>query len=161
MTDVLPSRCLSATDAPSLVCRPVEGRDELAVHHAIRRAVFVAEQGLFTGTDADAHDHSDGTVHVLGFVGTLPAGTVRLYPLGAGLWKGDRLAVLAGHRHAGIGAPLVRYAVATAGTLGGRRMTATVQVANVQFFRALGWREVGPAADHLGVPHQQMSIALR
>jgi hypothetical protein len=40
-------------------------------------------------------------------------------------------------------------------------MVAQIQPANVRFFQALGWTRVGDPADYLGVPHQQMSIALR
>lgn len=157
MKDVLPSRSRSAD---TRTCRPVRDDVERALHHRIRRLVFVEEQGLFRGTDRDEHDDDPTTVHVLGLVDGLAAGTVRLYPLGGRLWKGDRLAVLPEQRRSGIGAPLVRYAVATAAALGGRRMDATVQAGNTSFFLALGWTCVGEPADLLGVPHQSMTIAL-
>lgn len=155
MAHVLPSPC-SPPDL--LACRPVRDAVELAEHHRIRRVVFVEEQGLFTGDDRDAHDDDPATVHVLGLVDGVPAGTVRLYPLGGTRWKGDRLAVLRAHRHSGIGGPLVRFAVATAADRGGRRMDATVQAVNTGFFLGLGWTCVGRPADHLGVPHQSMTI---
>ncbi|MCW2723171.1 MAG: GCN5-related N-acetyltransferase [Frankiales bacterium] len=160
MKDVLPSRSSSAPDAPPLACRRVEGPDELVTHHDIRRAVFVVEQGLFAIDDRDGHDDDPATVHVLGFVRGVPAGTVRLHPIDGPLWKGDRLAVLPEFRRSGIGGPLVRHAVAAAARCGGTRMNAQVQAVNVRFFLALGWAAVGEPADHLGVPHQQMTIAL-
>jgi putative N-acetyltransferase (TIGR04045 family) len=141
-------------------CRPVAGADELAVHLGIRRAVFVAEQGLFDGSDADEHDEDDVTVHVLGFVDGVPAGTVRLYPLTGALWHGDRLAVLPPFRRSRIGGALVRLAVTLAGERGGDRMQARVQQPNVRFFERLGWTPTAPPADHLGVPHQWMAIPL-
>jgi putative N-acetyltransferase (TIGR04045 family) len=141
-------------------CRPVAGPAELRAHLAIRRAVFVAEQGLFEGSDEDAHDADPATVHVLGLAGGEPAGTVRLYPLTGALWHGDRLAVLAAHRRSRLGAQLVRLAVALAGERGGRRMRARVQLPNVPFFVYLGWTPTAPPADHLGVPHQWMAIPL-
>jgi putative N-acetyltransferase (TIGR04045 family) len=160
--DVVRSRWPSAPDTTGLDCRPVAGPVELDTHRQIRHAVFVVEQGMFAADDTDAHDGDPATIHVLGLDDGVPAGTVRLYPIGAGLWKGDRLAVLPQHRHSGgLGAVLVRYAVATAGALGGTRMVAQIQPANVRFFRALGWSAVGEPADYLGLPHQQMSIALR
>lgn len=151
----------SAHDTARLVCRQVRGPDELAAHHRIRYAVFVTEQGLFPHDDRDGHDRDAGTVHVLGLDDGVPAGTVRLYPLGGRRWKGDRLAVLPEHRRSGLGPPLVRYAVATAGALGGTVMVAQIQLGNVRFFRSLGWAAVGDAADYLGLVHQQMSIALQ
>ena len=158
MTDVrpFPSSLGELTDG----CRPVAGAAELQIHLAIRRAVFVAEQGLFDGTDADEHDDDPSTVHVLGFVRGEPAGTVRLYPLAGSLWHGDRLAVLPSFRRDRIGGQLVRLAVALAGERGGSRMQARVQQVNVRFFEHLGWAPTAPPADHLGVPHQWMSIPL-
>lgn len=156
MKDVLPSRSPSAS---TRTCRPVRDADELALHHRIRRQVFVEEQGLFDLDDRDAHDDEAATVHVLGTVDGVAAGTVRLYPLAGTLWKGDRLAVLRDQRHSGIGGPLVRFAVATAAERGGRRMDATVQAVNTSFFEGLGWTRVGGPVNHLGVPHQSMTIA--
>jgi putative N-acetyltransferase (TIGR04045 family) len=154
------SRSLSSAECATLSCRPVAGAQELAEQFRIRQVVFVDEQRIFAGSDRDEHDDAPSTIHVLGLVGGVPGGTVRLYPIGGTLWKGDRLAVLPEHRRAGLGAPLVRYAVATAARLGGTRMYAQIQLPNTRFFHALGWRAVGDPADYIGVAHQQMAIDL-
>jgi putative N-acetyltransferase (TIGR04045 family) len=144
-----------------VVCRTVADAAERKVHHAIRRQVFVVEQRLFADDDRDDHDVDPATLHVLGFVDGVPAGAVRLYPLEEpGLWKGDRLAVLSAFRRHGVGAPLVRFAVRSAGELGGRRMVAYIQPANVSFFARLGWQPAGHPAPYVGVLHQQMAIPL-
>jgi putative N-acetyltransferase (TIGR04045 family) len=165
--------------AATLTCRAVTTRAERDAHFQIRRQVFVAEQGLFRGisdiggingdrdgtdlgsTDLDGHDDDPATIHVVGLADDQICGTVRLYPLGAdGRWKGDRLAVLASHRHLGLGAPLVRFAVSSAARLGGREMEAFIQPANVAFFRWLDWRRTGDLVDYAGIPHQRMLIDL-
>lgn len=154
--------------ADLLSCRLVAGPDELASHHRIRHEIFVREQHLFAESDVDAHDAHDAhdarvdVLHVLGCCGGVPAGTVRLYPLDrAGhTWQGDRLAVLPEFRHVGLGAPLVRFAVATAGRLGGASMLAHVQVANERFFIHLGWSRQGDVELYVGRPHLLMTIAL-
>ena len=166
--------------AATLTCRAVTTRAERDAHFQVRRQVFVAEQGLFhgmngmngingasgisgdwDGTDRDGHDDDPATIHVVGLADDQICGTVRLYPLGAdGRWKGDRLSVLASHRHLGLGAPLVRFAVSAAGRLGGREMEAFIQPANVAFFRWLGWRRTGDLVDYAGLPHQRMLIDL-
>jgi putative N-acetyltransferase (TIGR04045 family) len=157
-TDVAASPSSTSVD---VVCRAVADAAEREIHHAIRRQVFVIEQSLFTGDDADDHDDDPATLHVLGFVDGTPAGAVRLYPLEEpGLWKGDRLAVLSAFRRHGVGAPLVRFAVRTAGELGGHRMVAYIQPANVSFFARLGWLPVADPAPYVGVMHQQMAIPL-
>lgn len=137
----------------------MRGAAELAAHHAIRRAVFVTEQALFTD-DRDDRDDDPATVHLLGFVAGRPVGAVRLYPLGRGTWKGDRLAVLPAQRRSGIGGPLVSLAVSSAGQRGGSHMVASVQAVNTAFFVSLGWAPVGGPFDLLGLPHQQMTIPL-
>lgn len=140
------------------------GPGELAAHHDIRNAVFVAEQRIFVRSDRDGRDDDDSTIHVLGLVDGLPSGTVRLFPVDPGDpdgdWQGDRLAVLREHRARSLGAPLVRFAVATAVRLGGRRMIAHVQPANREFFLRLGWRQVGEPELYIGIPHLLMDIEL-
>jgi putative N-acetyltransferase (TIGR04045 family) len=124
--------------------------------------VFVSEQRLFAVSDRDARDEHPGTLNAVGLVRGEPCGAVRLYPLAAGgrEWKGDRLAVLPAHRANHLGAELVRFAVATAGALGGSRMIAHVQLPNIRFFQHLGWVVDGPPSPFHGVEHQLMSIAL-
>jgi putative N-acetyltransferase (TIGR04045 family) len=151
-----------------VVCRPVRGPEEVALHLEIRRRVFVEEQGVFDGSDADHHDDDRATVHVLGLCGDVAGGAVRLYPLidpeavdlEPGLWKGDRLAVLPSFRRTGLGAPLVRFAVQSAAGAGGRKMIAHIQPSNVGFFEHLGWYAVGEPVVFVGRPHQTMAIDL-
>jgi putative N-acetyltransferase (TIGR04045 family) len=143
-------------------CRAVAGPDELMAHYAVRHRVFVDEQGIFVGSDRDRNDDDPLTVHVVGSVDTVIGGTVRLFPLAedGGRWQGDRLAVLPEFRARGLGAPLVRYAVRTAGELGGRLMVAHIQLPNVRFFERLGWRREGDVETYAGLPHQLMTIEL-
>jgi putative N-acetyltransferase (TIGR04045 family) len=140
-------------------CRLAAGPGELAAHFAVRRTVFVEQQALFAD-DRDAHDCDAATLHVVGLVDGAVVGTVRLYPLGRGLWKGDRLAVLPGARVHRLGAQLVQFAVASAGARGGTRMVAQVQLANVRFFERLGWSRDGAPGPYCGVTHQPMAIRL-
>jgi len=150
---------------PEIVCRRAGAADEAAVHHRIRHEVFVLEQGVFAVSDADPHDVSDGTLKVLGWVaspggGWEAGGTVRLYPLGSGIWQGDRLAVLAPFRAWNLGRHLVRFAVDTAAHLGGVEMVAHVQAGNVRFFERLGWLRRGEPEIYVGLHHQVMAIDL-
>jgi putative N-acetyltransferase (TIGR04045 family) len=140
-------------------CRLAAGAADLAAHFAVRREVFVRRQALFAD-DRDAHDADVATLHVVALADGAVVGTVRLYPLGSGLWKGDRLAVLPGARVHHLGAQLVQFAVASAGARGGTRMVAQVQVANVRFFERLGWSCDGAPGPYCGVMHQPMAIPL-
>jgi putative N-acetyltransferase (TIGR04045 family) len=153
---------LAARSVSGIVCWRVRTRAERAAHFAIRNRVFVEEQGVFCGSDRDSHDDDLATIGLIGYCDGVVAGTVRLFALdgGAGRWQGDRLAVLGPYRTRGVGAPLVRCAVATAGALGGKTMSAHIQLPNVTFFRRLGWEPVGEAGLYAGLPHQTMVIAL-
>jgi putative N-acetyltransferase (TIGR04045 family) len=145
-----------------VVCLEARSDEQVAMHHRIRHAVFVDEQAIFTGSDIDEHDGRDDVVRVLALKDGQPVGAVRLYRVGhpSGLWKGDRLAVLAARRTCGAGAPLVRFAVAHARACGGQRMIAHIQIANVRFFERLGWSAYRDAEPFMGISHQPMEIAL-
>ncbi len=146
----------------AVVCRQVRSASERAEHLRIRHQVFVDEQAVFAGSDLDPRDGEDSTISVLGYSDGLAVGTVRLFLLDPteGGWQGDRLAVLSAYRTHGVGAPLVRYAVATAAVRGGRTMTAHIQPANVTFFERLGWAQAGESEVYAGLPHQPMCIDL-
>lgn len=143
-----------------IVCAVATSPEDVALHHLLRHATFVAEQGIFAHTDVDAHDLEETTVKVLArSADGEPAGAVRLRPLGDGRWQGDRLAVLPRFR-AYAGRPLVRCAVALAAAAGGEEMVAYVQPANTRFFERLGWACEGGTVVYAGLDHQPMSIPL-
>lgn len=157
MTDVRTGR------RTRVVCRPAVTAEELDTHYRIRHEVFVEEQQMFTGSDHDVYDDDPDVVHVLAFLNGEPVGTVRLFPLDRAdrLWQGDRLAVLRSARILGLGRPLVRFAVATAGERGGREMVAHIQLQNVALFERLGWHKNGDIEVYVGVHHQPMAIDLQ
>jgi putative N-acetyltransferase (TIGR04045 family) len=144
-------------------CRPALTPEELDTHYRIRHEVFVEEQELFTGSDRDTYDDDPDVVHVLAYLNGEAVGTVRLFPLDRAdrLWQGDRLAVLRSARILGLGRPLVRFAVATAGERGGREMVAHIQLQNVALFERLGWQKKGDVEIYVGVHHQPMAIDLQ
>jgi putative N-acetyltransferase (TIGR04045 family) len=156
------SPCSTTLDGRRLACHFAVGAAALDAHFELRRRVFVEEQRLFALDDRDEHDDDERTIHVVGLAGGEVCGAVRLFPLDAAAveWKGDRLAVVRERRANHLGALLVRFAVATAGDLGGRRMIAHIQPANVAFFEHLGWRREGEPEPFVGVEHQLMSIRL-
>ena len=154
------SSAITAPPRPDVRVRLCSSEPQRAAHHAVRRAVFVDEQDMFAGDDRDERDARITTLHAIGIADGRIAGAVRLYPLGRGDWKGDRLAVLPEARHGALGAQLVRFAVATAAKRGGARMVAMIQLPNVAFFEGLGWHRDGAAVAFHGRPHQPMAISL-
>lgn len=149
--------------APARTAPLVEVADAAGVraYRALRRDVFVREQGLFTGSDGDDVDDDPRTVVL---VARDPDGTVlggvRLGPVlpgrDLGWWQGSRLAVRADARGtARLGSALVRAACASAEAAGALRFEATVQAQHEALFLRLGWlrlRDVVVA----GAPHVLM-----
>lgn len=141
---------------------------EHAAFRALRRDVFVDEQGLFDGHDGDDVDDDPRTVVLLarGADGTVLGG-VRLAPVPGtadiGWWSGSRLAVAAPARaRGGIGPALVRAACARAEQAGVVRFDAHVQQQNERLFTRLGWTRLpagaGPRPD--SVPAARPHVAM-
>ncbi|MCD2194401.1 AIR synthase related protein [Actinomycetospora endophytica] len=145
------------------------GHPDVVAHRALRRAVFVDEQGLFGGRGDDLDD-TDADPRALVLLardadGT-PLGGVRLGPArpaepDVGWWTGSRLAVsVGGRRRAGVrvGAALIRAAVARAESSGVLRFEADVQATNGPLFSRLGWQTVRPVTvpGAPEVPHLRM-----
>ena len=128
---------------PCVVVR-AEGA-ELDAYRALRRDVFVREQGLFTGSDADDVDDDPRTVVLIARAADGEVlGGVRVHPAVAGRdlgwWRGSRLVVAPDARMLlGVGAALVRAACVVAEDAGALRFDACVQAQNERLFRRLGW----------------------
>jgi putative N-acetyltransferase (TIGR04045 family) len=131
---------------------------ELEAYFQLRREIFCDEQGLFAGSDRDA---IDGHAHPLVCVtGGQVVGVVRIWEETPGRWWGGRLGVRRDLRTVGaIGRWLVQAAVGTARARGAVDFRATVQAANVPFFRRLRWRSL-QSLDVLGHPHHLMQADL-
>ncbi|MES2530844.1 MAG: MSMEG_0567/Sll0786 family nitrogen starvation N-acetyltransferase [Pseudomonadota bacterium] len=131
-------------------------RDEA---HALRRAVFCIEQGIFVGDDRDAVDDQAQLLVAMSCIGGMPdqvVGTVRIHEASPGLWWGSRLAVHAAFRSQGhLGATLIRLAVTRAHAQGCRTFMAHVQAQNEALFHKLHWRTTGALAIH-GRAHVEM-----
>ena len=143
-----------------LVCHPARTRQELAAALAIRRRVFVEEQGVNPAAERDADDGR--SIHLVAYAGGKLVGTVRVYPMGDtdGRWVGGRLAVDKEHRGKGAAELLVQEAMRAVKRRGCTRFIASVQRQNVPFFRRLGWRPLGKPDFHHGIEHQTMQADL-
>ena len=131
--------------------------------HALRRAVFCVEQGLFVGDDRDAIDEQAqllvACTSVAGECDQV-VGTVRIHQPQPGVWWGSRLAVHPSFRHLGrIGATLIRLAVCSAHAQGAHTFRAHVQRPNVALFEQLHWHALDDIALH-GRPHALMQAQL-
>jgi putative N-acetyltransferase (TIGR04045 family) len=144
---------------PGFSCRIARTPAERDAYFRLRREIFCEEQQLFAGDDRDAVDEAAHPIVCVTDHGRV-VGVVRLWEEAPGHWWGGRLGVHADFRAVGaIGRWLVEAAVGTAVAWGARRFSATVQRANVTFFRRLRWATIAELELH-GRPHHLMDAEL-
>lgn len=126
---------------------------------ALRRTVFIEEQGI---AEADEIDDLDGdAVHLLALQDGQPVGTARLLRKGA-TGKIGRVCVLPQARGTGLGAALIRAGIAHfAANPAYDTVYLSAQEPALGFYEKLGFTAHGPAYDDAGIPHRDMTLALR
>jgi predicted GNAT family N-acyltransferase len=130
--------------------------DELEVALAIRRAVFVEEQGVPGELEADGRDAS--AEHFLARRGPRPraVATARARRTDRG-WKIERVAVLAAERGLGVGMELVRRVLELAPP--GLVPYVHAQQGALGFWQRAGFIAEGPPFEEAGIPHRWMRLA--
>ncbi|MEM6939047.1 MAG: GNAT family N-acetyltransferase [Pseudomonadota bacterium] len=130
----------------------IELTEDLAACHALRREVFIEEQGV---SEADERDELDPqSLHLIAFLADVPVGTARIY-IKDGVAKIGRVCVLRAQRGAGHGAALI---VKSLEVSRGRAHQAKLgaQTHAIGFYEGLGFTAEGPVYDDAGIPHRDM-----
>jgi len=133
----------------------VETRD-IALCRRLRRVVFIEEQGVSEADEVD--DLDEVSLHLLALIGAEAVGSARLLVLGE-VGKIGRVCVLQQARGAGIGAALIKAAVARfRGIEGVTKAKLGAQVHALGFYEGLGFVAVGPVYDDAGIAHRDMVL---
>lgn len=136
----------------------IETTTDLATCHALRREVFMGEQGISEAEEFD--DLDSAAVHLLALLDGRPMGTARLLRDGA-TGRIGRVCVLAAARGTGMGAALIRAGIAHFAAAGDvDRVELSAQVHALGFYEKLGFAAHGPAYDDAGIPHRDMTLRL-
>lgn len=132
--------------------------DDIATCRALRRTVFIEEQGV---SEADEIDDLDGqAIHLLAQVDGRPVGTARLLVLGD-MGKIGRVCVLTDQRGTGLGAALIRAGVAEFRAMPGIvAVKLSAQTHALAFYELLGFVAYGPEFMDAGIPHRDMKLGL-
>lgn len=132
----------------------IEVVDDHAPCIALRRTVFINEQGI---SEADEIDDLDAqAIHLLAHIDGRPVGTARLLVDGH-LGKIGRICVLADQRGTGLGKALVEAGIAhLRNTPGVIRAKLGAQDHAIGFYAKLGFTPIGPFYDDAGIPHRDM-----
>lgn len=134
-----------------------ETRD-IATCRALRRTVFIEEQGVSEADEVD--DKDDEAIHLLAWLNGRPVGSARLLVLG-NTGKIGRVCVLADQRGTGLGAALMRAAVERFRQVPGvKTVKLGAQTHALGFYERLGFTAHGPEFDDAGIPHREMVLPL-
>ena len=134
--------------------------EQLQAALAIRREVFVREQGVPPEIEIDRYDRLDGPCrHVLVYYDGKPAGTGRIRAAdGAG--KLERICVLAQYRQYGLGQVVVQTLEQIAAAQGLSRVKLHGQTQAEGFYAKLGYRASSDVFMEDGIPHVLMTKEL-
>jgi predicted GNAT family N-acyltransferase len=140
--------------------RPVTNAAELDACLALRRAVFIEEQGVAEALELDGEDaHCQHFIAIDDDTDDAVVGTARLRFTDAGA-KVQRVAVAAAHRRRGVGRIVMDAVVIEARRQHAFRVVLSSQVAAIPFYERLGFVASGPIYDDAGIPHRDMALSL-
>lgn len=126
---------------------------------AVRRTVFIEEQGVSEAEEMD--DEDAAATQLLATTGDAdPVGTARVRFVDDDTAKIERVAVLRSHRGEGLGSELMHAAEAHARDQGASTARLHGQVAVVEFYERLGYEIVGDRFEEAGIPHRKMVKSL-
>jgi predicted GNAT family N-acyltransferase len=140
----------------------------LADAHAVRRAVFIEEQGVPEMVELDGLD--DRASHVVAYVreetdektgegvaqADRPVGTARLR-IKDGVAKPERVAVREEHRGAGLGRRLMDAIESIAREQGCDRASLHAQTSVEAFYHGLDYETTSGEFEQAGIPHVEMT----
>lgn len=131
---------------------------DIAACRALRRTVFIEEQGVSEAIEVD--DLDDAAIHLLATDNGTPIGSARLLVQGD-IGKVGRVCVLAHARGTGLGAALMRAAVAEFRTIPGViKVKLGAQTHAIPFYERLGFTATGPEYLEADIPHRDMMLLL-
>ena len=131
---------------------------DIATCRALRRTVFIEEQSVPEADEID--DLDDVAIHLLATDQGTPIGSARLLTSGD-TGKIGRVCVLVPHRGRGIGADLIRAAVAQFAAMPQiTRVKLGAQTHALDFYTRLGFTAYGPVYMDAGIEHRDMILTL-
>lgn len=133
----------------------IEQTTDLAACLALRRTVFIEEQGVPEDREIDGMD--DGALHLLATQDGQPIGSARIL-LDGETGKIGRVCVLPQARGTGLGAALIRAALDVLRVQPGiTRAKLGAQTHALGFYEKLGFTAYGPVYDDAGIAHRDMT----
>lgn len=139
----------------------VTTEEELQLAKAIRRAVFIEEQGIAEELEHDQYDIlSPLCTHILVFDGEQAAGTARLRIVESQVGKLERICTLRSARGKGVGAHAVAALESIARASGLTKVKLGAQLQVQAFYEKLGYVAVSDIFMDAGIQHVLMEKKL-
>jgi predicted GNAT family N-acyltransferase len=142
----------------------IPGDATLSDAFAVRRAVFIDEQGVSEAVEMDGKD--DDATHVVAYddasetADTTPVGTARLRTTDEDGAKIERVAVLADYRGRGVGTELMAELEAIAAERGLSTVELHAQTRVEAFYERLGYERTSGVFQEAGIDHVAMEKSL-
>ena len=133
----------------------LRGTEDLSEPFAIRRAVFIEEQGVPEAEEYDAFDEQ--ALHLMVYADGEPAATGRFWFDGS-VFKIGRLAVKKECRGQKLGDLALRVLIYKAFSTGAEELHISAQTYIMPFYRKFGFREYGEEYMEAGIPHWAMKV---
>ena len=131
---------------------------DIAACRALRRTVFIEEQGVSEADEVDGLDSQ--AIHILAKQDGRPVGSARLLTMGD-TGKVGRVCMLQEARGTGLGAALMQAAVAQFRTMPGiKRVKLGAQLHALAFYERLGFTPYGAVFMDAGIAHRDMVLEL-
>lgn len=132
--------------------------DDLSTCHALRRTVFIEEQGVSHVEEVDGRDND--ALHVLATGDGVPLGCARLL-IADGVAKIGRVCVLKEARGTGLGTAIILACLDMARAQPGvHKAKLGAQIHALAFYEKLGFAAFGPVYDDAGIQHRDMERLL-
>lgn len=144
-----------ATKKSMVKIRRIFSQPDLIQALAIRIRVFVQEQRVPAQIELDRDDQR--AAHLLATIGGKAVGTARVV-MKHGDAKIGRMAVLKSYRRKGIGAALLKRAIALTKRSRTRRVYLNAQLSVIGFYQRTGFRAIGRVFTEAGIPHRKMFL---
>lgn len=138
--------------------RVVDTEHEREDAFAVRRTVFVDEQGVDEELEYDEHEET--ATHFVVYDGDEPIGAARLREYEAGVGKVERVAVLESRREDGVGRAVMDAVEERARVEGLESLKLHSQTHAAGFYRSLGYERYGDEFEEAGIPHVAMRKSL-
>ena len=138
----------------ALVVKTADTEAERAAVYALRRAVFVVEQGVPEDLERDELD--PGATHVVALEGGRCVGTGRLVVQAGGVGRVGRMAVDRAHRRRGAGDRVLEALEERARAAGLREIELHAQCYVEAFYLRHGYAPEGEVFEEAGIDHVVM-----